>query len=664
MPSISYCCIFKNEEKHLPKWIECAKQVASEEGDEIIACDTGSTDKSCELLREAGIEPIYFEWINDFSAAKNFVIDQAKGDWILFMDCDEYFSKETLPFVRAAITEAEKKNIMIIQSNMHNIDEDNNDRLISTCYHWRIFKNDPLLRYNKAIHEFIKYFGEGQATVIKSDLLILHTGYSATLARLKGARNLEFLEADIANNETDEITTQQAYYMANTYAQLGDMNKAAEYADIAAQGSDEELGFMTVKMYKDLLQREEMKEGGGDYDTKLAIVDEALTRGQDQPDFLIDKIRLYLQKEYYYAVERMCYKTLEKMQDPVIMQRFESNAPVLLFYVYNVLSNMKFHRGEVIEARRFAFMALSENPRDRAILENFVKCFRYETLAIVKPIMDRVYPNPTKENKEMFKELYKATNYGDVYLHYVKPKLNTFEYNMCKGHYKKALKICEKELLELFKIAAFARANFPNETQILNAAVPPKYLSGAQKRPKGDNFTLQDLMNKFIEVFSKIIMACFSMKDEEFERNKSILNYLVSPAKDFLLAGFNQATQGVQQFDTDKFYRNIVSHANKDCLTRLCKVVYMMPVDDNFIYGVLKDLIVFKDLQNAYNLTGKIQNKDRNYWLVLGVILLYAGEKQKARESFIKARQLGAYTIELRDFIKMTDPAEAVTCSL
>ncbi len=144
MPTISYCCIFKNEEKHLPKWIECAKKIACGEGDEIIACDTGSTDKSPEILREAGIEPIYFEWVNDFSKAKNFVIDQAKGDWIVFMDCDEYFSDDTLPKVREVIENLDSTDTMLVQSDMHNIDEDDGGRLISTCYHWRILGTSPI----------------------------------------------------------------------------------------------------------------------------------------------------------------------------------------------------------------------------------------------------------------------------------------------------------------------------------------------------------------------------------------------------------------------------------------------------------------------------------------------------------------------------------------
>ena len=665
MPTISYCCIFKDEEKHLPKWIECAKAVACGEGDEIIACDTGSSDKSCEILREAGIEPVYFEWVNDFSKAKNFVIDMAKGDWIFFMDCDEYFSKETLPKVRETVEQLDPSNTMFIQSDMHNIDEDNGDRLISTCFHWRIFRNRPDIRYTKAIHEYVRYTGEGQTIITPTHLLILHTGYSATLARKKGERNLVFLEEDIAQNETDELTTSQAYYMANTYGQLGDMAKAAEYAEMAIKGPDAELGPMTVKMYKFVLAREESKPGGPDYNTVMDLLDEALLRVPGQPDFLMDKIRYYYPKKYYYELEDLCRKYIAGVNNPQIMGRCESQASTNIYYIYNILAEMAYHRGNIIDARRSIASALKERPRDVGMLENFVKYFRYEILSIVKPIMEQIYPEPTKEDKEVFKKCFAKMNYGDVYLHYVKPKHHSFEYYMCKGVYNKAVKVCEKELVELFKYAAFAYANFPKEAEVFKAAVPMKYLTGAKKQPKGDKMTIKDLMDKFIEVFSKITLACYSMTDEEFAMNKSnILNYVPSPARDFLLAGFGEAEQGIQLEDTKTLYKYIVVRGNRNCLSRLARAVYTMPSDDNFIFGVIKDLAFFKDPQDIYNLAQKLTNKDYNYYLLLGVAFLYAGDLPNARKNFIKSRSLGANTQELRDFIKMTDPAQGLNVNL
>ena len=47
---ISACVIVKNEEKNLPKWLECMSGIA----DEMVVVDTGSTDSTVELAERAG----------------------------------------------------------------------------------------------------------------------------------------------------------------------------------------------------------------------------------------------------------------------------------------------------------------------------------------------------------------------------------------------------------------------------------------------------------------------------------------------------------------------------------------------------------------------------------------------------------------------------------
>ncbi|MEE1308446.1 MAG: glycosyltransferase family 2 protein, partial [Anaerovibrio sp.] len=89
---LSACVIVKNEAANLPQWLSCMSRVA----DEMIVVDTGSTDDTVELAEAAGAKVYYFAWCNDFAAAKNYAIEQAAGDWILFLDADEYFTEATL----------------------------------------------------------------------------------------------------------------------------------------------------------------------------------------------------------------------------------------------------------------------------------------------------------------------------------------------------------------------------------------------------------------------------------------------------------------------------------------------------------------------------------------------------------------------------------------
>ena len=84
-PSIGLCVIAKNEAENLPRLFESVKGCV----DKIYLTDTGSTDDTVQVAESLGAEVSHFEWINDFSAARNFNFSQAKTDYILWLDCDD-----------------------------------------------------------------------------------------------------------------------------------------------------------------------------------------------------------------------------------------------------------------------------------------------------------------------------------------------------------------------------------------------------------------------------------------------------------------------------------------------------------------------------------------------------------------------------------------------
>lgn len=82
--------IVKNEEKNIERALSWGKSFMWEQ----IVVDTGSTDRTVEIARRLGAKVYHFEWIDDFAAAKNYAVSQAQGDWIVFLDADEYFLEE------------------------------------------------------------------------------------------------------------------------------------------------------------------------------------------------------------------------------------------------------------------------------------------------------------------------------------------------------------------------------------------------------------------------------------------------------------------------------------------------------------------------------------------------------------------------------------------
>ena len=67
---------------------------------ELFIADTGSTDGTRELAMQYADVLFDFEWVNDFSAARNAVMDRCSGKWYLTVDADEYLDPNISEFLR------------------------------------------------------------------------------------------------------------------------------------------------------------------------------------------------------------------------------------------------------------------------------------------------------------------------------------------------------------------------------------------------------------------------------------------------------------------------------------------------------------------------------------------------------------------------------------
>lgn len=74
MISISLCMIVRNEERVLGRCTESVKDFA----DEIVIVDTGSGDRTAEIAAEFTDRIFHYPWRDDFSAARNFAMDQGQ----------------------------------------------------------------------------------------------------------------------------------------------------------------------------------------------------------------------------------------------------------------------------------------------------------------------------------------------------------------------------------------------------------------------------------------------------------------------------------------------------------------------------------------------------------------------------------------------------------
>ncbi len=93
--SLSVCVVTRDHESSLPRVLRSVAGLA----DDVLVLDTGSTDGTLRVAAEAGARTASFAWDDDFAAACNAAVAEARGVWILLLNPDE----ELLPTTRDVV---------------------------------------------------------------------------------------------------------------------------------------------------------------------------------------------------------------------------------------------------------------------------------------------------------------------------------------------------------------------------------------------------------------------------------------------------------------------------------------------------------------------------------------------------------------------------------
>ena len=164
---ISLCVITRDEEQFLARCLSSVRELA----DEIIVVDTGSVDRTMEIAGLFGARVYDFEWTEDFSAARNFSLSKATGDWIFSLDADEIISEQDHIHLRNLIRLAGAgcTAYSIVTRNYTNdpnqvgwVANDAKYRAEEAGCGWiptekvRLFPNHRRIRYEYAVHEMVE----------------------------------------------------------------------------------------------------------------------------------------------------------------------------------------------------------------------------------------------------------------------------------------------------------------------------------------------------------------------------------------------------------------------------------------------------------------------------------------------------------------------------
>ncbi|HEY1789940.1 MAG TPA: glycosyltransferase family 2 protein, partial [Verrucomicrobiae bacterium] len=181
-PKLSVAMIVRNEARCLARCLDSIRALA----DEIVIVDTGSTDGTVEIAEAFKAKVSQFKWVDDFSAARNFSLDQAAGDWILVLDGDEFAGEELVREIAEFIKREPTIGRLRIVSDFRR----HGHTLRSQSYVSRLFPRGA--RFRGRIHEQV--ISPLPRANLRAELR--HDGY---LIGQKSDRNVKMLMAELAH---------------------------------------------------------------------------------------------------------------------------------------------------------------------------------------------------------------------------------------------------------------------------------------------------------------------------------------------------------------------------------------------------------------------------------------------------------------------------------
>ncbi len=226
MIPVSVCIITKNEAENLNKCLQSLSPYPFE----IVVVDTGSTDNSKEIARKYTSKVYDFEWVNDFSAARNYSISRASHNMIFVLDTDEFLVEFDFDKIQQLIS-AHPKSVGLIKRLDYF--EADGERHCQTTIIDRLF-NRKYYHYERPIHEILVPIANISTTSYDIPVVLDHFGYIGSADKLyeKSMRDIKLLLPEIEKNPDEPY-----YYfqMAQSYLCMREPDQALTYFEMAME---------------------------------------------------------------------------------------------------------------------------------------------------------------------------------------------------------------------------------------------------------------------------------------------------------------------------------------------------------------------------------------------------------------------------------------------
>jgi glycosyltransferase involved in cell wall biosynthesis len=190
--------IVKNEEDVLERCLTSVKDFV----DEMIIIDTGSTDTTKKIAEQFTKDIYDFEWIDDFSAARNFSFSKATKDYILWLDADDVIDGEN----KGEFIKLKKELSFNVDSVLmkYNLSFDSKGKPTYSTMRNRLVKREKGFKWFGVVHEYLEVYGN----IIPSEIGIRHNKL-----KLYTDRNLRIYREKVKKNE--KLAHRDLFYFGN-----------------------------------------------------------------------------------------------------------------------------------------------------------------------------------------------------------------------------------------------------------------------------------------------------------------------------------------------------------------------------------------------------------------------------------------------------------------
>lgn len=342
---ISLTMIVKNESIHLADCLENVKDAV----DELVIVDTGSTDDTISIAQRYTPHVYSFPWNNDFSAARNFAIEHASGDWILALDADEEIQFQGPKSLHALLDRENDKEAFMLPL-LNPVSESTGE--YNTFYVLRLFRNNGNYQYVGKIHEQVS-LPDPQKVGLAEDPILKHKSLPLRLRHQKRTRNLKLLKKA---SQEDPHNPFLHYYLGVEWLMLGKPAYALPFLQMAyTRLPNENLLFRAPALKYLILSFRAL----GRLDEALSL---CLAASLDYPNFT-DIFYLggllFEEKEEYAIALKWLEKAIACGNPPALFNHLTGSESFLAYYHLGFCYE---RMGNVTEAREAYETALKLNP--------------------------------------------------------------------------------------------------------------------------------------------------------------------------------------------------------------------------------------------------------------------------------------------------------------